>query len=626
MKHAETKLRYRSDIDGLRAIAIGSVVLFHYNFVRIAPGGYVGVDIFFVISGYLITALIVSDLERTSFSIERFYARRIQRIFPAAIGVYLFVTVAALVFQNDVDAVFTLRNTFFSSIFVSNIAFSTQSSYFGAQAENNAVLHTWSLSVEEQFYIFFPLLMTAMRGRSRRTQAAFLFGAIIIGVVVATRVMLRDQQSAFYLVQYRFWELAIGALLVVGGGKEIGSKAVAQAVTLVGLALIVGSIVLLDTTSPFPGITALPGCLGAAMILHGGRTEGVWTSWLLSLPPMRFLGLLSYSLYLWHWPIYVFHDLLFENRSTVSRVGLIFLAVAVSYGSWRWIETPFRSHAVRSLPPRRIIRFGVIAMVAAITLSFATLAIRMTVAPDASVVSAMLQWVYYDAGKEMRSGSCFLETGIDASAFDAADCLADHPGPKSILLIGDSHAAHLAGGLRRIYPDRPLSQATASGCRPLVDGEGLPHCRDLMRRVFEDHLRDQHYGTIILSGRWRENEVAAAFDTAQRLKIHADEVVVAGPIVEYRKPLPRLVARAAATGNPRLPDHYRLADRKALDETMIAAAPPGIRYFSSQAALCDPVCIFTDEAKMAPVQFDYGHLTPVGSDIVARKMNLGDRP
>jgi peptidoglycan/LPS O-acetylase OafA/YrhL len=345
---------YRADIDGLRAIAVLSVVLFH---ARVAPfsGGYVGVDIFFVISGFLITRLIADDIEQRRFSIVHFYERRIRRIFPALYLVVLICFIPALWLLMPLDLKRFGEAAAATTVFLSNVLFWHRSGYFGESATVQPLLHTWSLAVEEQFYVVYPLflivVMRLMRGHGRRL---LLIAGLLVASLIASVVITRYWPSAgFYLPASRAWELLLGAMLALRPPAPIHNRAMRELIAGGGLAAILAAIFLFSPETAFPGYAALLPCLGAAALIYAGTSGRSVATSLLGAPACRFVGLISYSFYLWHWPLIVFTQYWYDQRAPAWAVALAVLASAgLGALSWRWIEHPFRQK--QTFPRRRI--------------------------------------------------------------------------------------------------------------------------------------------------------------------------------------------------------------------------------------------------------------------------------
>jgi peptidoglycan/LPS O-acetylase OafA/YrhL len=341
-------LQYRSDIDGLRAIAVALVVLFHFGLP--VPGGFVGVDVFFVISGYLITGIVIREIQAGSFSLLSFYDRRIRRIFPALFAVVVATLILGAFILLPGDYKMTGRSALWSSLSLANFFFYGNTGYFDPGAETMPLLHIWSLAVEEQFYILWPasLVLLARTFHSKRWPLVYACLAVLAASFACSIYLLQSNpKAAFFLPQSRAWELAVGAaltLLPVNVWTRLAPAA--QPAGFTGLGLLLIGALLLTERAPFPGINALFPVLGAALIIPPwSRPTLVQRA--LSAAPLVFVGKISYSLYLWHWPVLVFwkHYIGGEDPSPLELAALFVIALALSYASWRWIEQPFRGRS-----------------------------------------------------------------------------------------------------------------------------------------------------------------------------------------------------------------------------------------------------------------------------------------
>src|SRR5262245_37675381 len=341
---ARARLEYRPEIDGLRALAIVPVVLFHAGIPGFA-GGYLGVDVFFVISGYLITSLILVGVQTGGrYSFRSFYERRARRILPALFVVMLTsLPFAWLLLTPEALRGFgaSLLST---SFFYSNILFWRESGYFDVATELKPLQHTWSLSIEEQFYLVFPITLVAIYRRAPRLVGPVLLAGMLVSLVLAEALNGGHPRATFYLAHGRAWELLLGAYLAFrertapfAAGSRSGGL-----LTLAGLLLVVGSMFAFDRGTPHPGIPALAPTLGTALVIVCGRTSSP-ARWLLTRRAVVLLGLISYSLYLWHQPVFAFaRAWTVREISLAGYVCLIGLSLLLAWLTWTWVERPFR--------------------------------------------------------------------------------------------------------------------------------------------------------------------------------------------------------------------------------------------------------------------------------------------
>jgi peptidoglycan/LPS O-acetylase OafA/YrhL len=337
-------MKYRSEIDGLRAIAVVSVILYHAGF-RIFKGGFIGVDVFFVISGYLITSILQEELKTDSFSIVRFYERRMRRILPALFFVIVVCLPIAWFCLPQPDMVDFSRSIFAVSIFMSNIFFMKTSTYFDIATEFKPFIHAWSLSVEEQYYVFFPLVLL-ITWRFWKRSIIFIFTIlIIISILSAQYASFYYPSQAFYLLPTRAWELLLGSIIAIYLSRNIINKYpnwLTEFGSYFGITLIITSVFLYDKNTPFPGFYALIPTIGASLIIIFAIPTTV-IGRLLSGRLLTFIGLISYSAYLWHQPLFAFSRHIKEGASSISIIStLLIMTLILAYFSWRFIEKPFR--------------------------------------------------------------------------------------------------------------------------------------------------------------------------------------------------------------------------------------------------------------------------------------------
>jgi len=351
---AALSTHYRPDIDGLRAVAVIPVVLFHSKIslfgVGLFPGGFVGVDIFFVISGYLISNILLHDIRRDQFSILTFYERRIRRIFPALFAVLLFAACAAFVILlpgalGEMDYFGT--HLFGATFFYSNYQFMSETGYFAAAAEDNPLLHLWSLAVEEQFYIVFPVYLYLVSRFFRDRPGLVTMAVLLVSLVYSIYLVQNNPAAAFYSTPARAWELMLGAMIAIYPRKAPMDQRLAQLLTVAGSGFIIYSILFYSEAMRFPGAAALTPCVGAALILYTGQSNVTQVSRLLSTGAFRYPGLISYSLYLWHWPVLVFYRLYAITPLTHAETAMLLAVMtAAAWASWKFIEAPFRTRNV----------------------------------------------------------------------------------------------------------------------------------------------------------------------------------------------------------------------------------------------------------------------------------------
>lgn len=610
-------MQYRPEIDGLRAVAVLAVVFYHCGFSRYIPGGFIGVDVFFVISGYLITGIIDRELRAGQFSLIGFYDRRVRRIIPALVVMVLATLSASFALQMPTEFSKTADGAISALLSYSNIYFFGLSGYFDAASANHPLLHTWSLAVEEQFYLVLPFLLLLM-ARNRIAPFALLAIAALLSLALSQWLVHRDMSAAYYMPYSRAWQLLIGSCVALLRPPVLGSL-LANLATFLGLGLITLSMAWINARMPFPGVTALPACIGAALILHVGAAHRTMVVTLLSAPPFRFIGLISYSLYLWHWPIWVLGAEVYEPRSFASRTAYCLLMLGVAFLSWRFVERPFRRlHGSRSskLP----IAAGLASVMLVAVLAYGlreTSSSFWQVPPNVERVAAFSS---HNIDPAIRAGKCFLTSADLASAYSDSECLHSSTDKRNILLVGDSHAAHLMPGFQKL-PQINVLQATASGCKPLLNTAGSSTCLALMDRILTEFLPRSNVDAVILAGRWSTDDVPQFPKLLKYLMKDGMRVIVLGPTLEYSTNLPKLLATGLYRHDPSYASKHQTQEPFAVDALLKSTViSSGAEYISMISTICpDGICTqWTDDGD--PLQFDYGHFTERGSELIVARL------
>ncbi|WP_343584967.1 acyltransferase family protein [Herbaspirillum sp.] len=495
-------LAYRRDIDGLRAVAVLSVVLYHAG-IGAVPGGFVGVDIFFVISGYLISTIIFHDLETGKFSLGRFYERRIRRIQPALVVMALLTAALCAVAFVPMDFKLFAQSVGATVLFSSNIYFYLKSGYFDPLAETKPLLHTWSLAVEEQYYLLFPLLALLLWRHARRHLAGVLAALALASFAFSVWQARAAPTAAFYLPFDRVWELLAGALLASGAVPPARSAALRTLLGCVGLAAMLAAVFLFSPHDVFPGERALLPCLGAALLIHAGQGGSAGANALLSTRPMVFTGRISYSLYLWHWPLIVVAQYVLLRKLRGWEVPLyLALAYVLAWASWKWIEQPWRDAKLIALSRSRI--FGVTAGVTAAGIAFAV-GIHVMDGMPGRFSPEVQQYaaVAFDTNP-MRS-RCDSPSRQRLAAGDA--CTIGAPdAPLSFALLGDSFGDALAAGVDQAARDAGKRGLllTHSGCFPLagVRQSDNHSCDGVADATLKLLARHPEIGNVVIAARW----------------------------------------------------------------------------------------------------------------------------
>jgi len=632
-RHSE----YRPDIDGLRAVAVLLVVFYHLKTAK-CTGGFIGVDAFFVISGYLLSSIIIADLDGGRFSLSDFYERRIRRIFPALLVLLSAVTVFGCVMLLPAELKRCAESLLAATFSVSNFYFWRHTGYFDATNGLSPLIHTWSLAVEEQFYLILPLVLRLLRplSRSKRVQVLSLIAlASLVGSAIGAE---KNDSAAFYLLPARAWELLLGTLLALYPARHQLSSGLRNFASFLGLALIIAPGFAYSDNTPFPGLAAIPPCLGTALVIFagGGPSHSITiASRLLSVQPLRWIGLISYSLYLWHWPLIVLSHTDTDVGNSIPprllKLCLLALSLGVAFLSWRFVELPFRYGRFR--PSRRLVfRFAVVGTAVLGAVAFSLMRFNGIPGRWSGEAVRVADYLDYNPDDQFRQGACFID-GDRGQRFNAAVCLKENPAQKSYLLVGDSHAASLWYGLSKTLADRNLMQATAAGCKPLVEDGTVPRifdrisqrqsqCQHLMAYIFKDYLPSHPPDTLLISARWVPEDLTGLRRTIKWAARFGIKVVVFGPMVEYDTPLPRLLAVSLQRNDMSIPHRHMLLANWLLDAQMarLADSETGAKYISLIAPVCERYNCASYAGEGVPLEFDSNHFTKQGSLLIAQRV------
>jgi peptidoglycan/LPS O-acetylase OafA/YrhL len=492
-------VQHRTDIDGLRAIAVLSVVLFHLNVPGVS-GGFVGVDIFFVISGYLISGIICREIDKVSFRFINFYERRIRRIFPALFLVLIIANLAAFYTLTPLAYRNFGQSSAAAGFSFSNIYFYKHSDYFGFGSSLLPLLHTWSLGVEEQFYIMIP--PTFFLGR--RT-LGLRWSTIILPMMTASFVFCVWQttaspNAAFYLPLSRAWEFLLGSMLATALVPTL-SRSQAEIAGWVGLLLIGAGMFGFTPNTPFPGVAAVVPCLGAALLIHAGESGLTSAGRLLSFDAMTWVGLISYSVYLWHWPIIVFSAVALGGKLTaVETMGVLAVIVAISTLSWRYVEQPFRTR--RNLFTRNRLFAG--AGVGCLVFLSVGFIISHSIGLPQRFDQAALRLAKGSEDFNPRRDACTDPPREKLAVGEVCD-IGDPSAPISFALVGDSYADAMMPGVAQaatLARQRGVVLIKA-GCYPLMGLQPNDKgCSAFMDGAFQWLGSARTIDTVLLIGRW----------------------------------------------------------------------------------------------------------------------------
>lgn len=501
-----TKPAYRPDIDGLRAVAVLSVVLYHYGATWL-PGGFTGVDVFFVISGFVITAKLRKEMEAGAFSILGFYDGRVRRIFPALLTMLAVTMAAGWFILMPGDYANLGESAAFAAFGLGNLFFLWNSGYFDQASELQPLLHTWSLGVEEQFYVVWPLILwLALRFlRSPIALAGLCLTIVVGGLIYAQYLVSTDPTAAFYLALPRSWELAVGAALIFL--PAVHHRLMGNIMAAAGALLIAYSLLFIQADGAFPGLAAAYACFGAALIVW--PKNHTLMSAALSFKPIVFIGLISYSLYLWHWPVLVLyrHYANGDMPSTTASTVLVGISALFSVISWRYVERPFRSRSALALSAAKLVpsAFLIAALVSSSGLLISTFQgwpIRVTEeATRLNNIDAM--WAWQCPAQVMPTGSPNERCSFGADWSSSTN---------RALLWGDSHAQHLVPILDVIGKEEGISFILRESC-PAALGLSIhrewpavanfrSQCQDVQKDMEAILASDSSIRTVVLASSW----------------------------------------------------------------------------------------------------------------------------
>ena len=648
-------MRYRPEIDGLRAIAVAAVILFHAGFALFG-GGFVGVDVFFVISGFLITSIIVEELKTGRFSVVRFYERRARRILPALFTVMAACVPFAYSLLSPDDLKDFAQSLAAICLFASNVLFWGESGYFDTQAELKPLLHTWSLAVEEQFYVVFPLLLLAVWRLGRKFLLALIGVIAVVSLVTSVDEVRNFPSAAFYLLPSRAWQLLVGALASLVADRWPSAALRQPAVRLAseafgwgGMAMIVMALFLFDEQTPFPGLNAALPTVGTVLVLLGA-SDRTSVGRMLAWRPLVGLGLISYSAYLWHQPLFAFtkHALLADLPTDLAIV-LCAVTIVLACLSWRYVEQPFRD---RSLISRGMVfALSAAGMAAFVGLGF--IGHRMS----DQITQVRLRSVDPARRSQFRTRESLV---ADRNAFvaqflpEAGKDFSADTATKKILILGDSVSEDLYSALmvnselfpgiefRRLMLDEPCMQAAAH----LVAKGELPESIDEKTcRVALERLRDGPLlpaaDVIVLCSNWPRYITHSTHEggiaLAEALAAKGRQVRIVGLMsIQEASSTAFLAIKNGLTVEQANGVAYHTVQRSKIDKPNgdargVAGRFENVRYLDKEAVFCDDeaksMLLYDADGQM--VFADNFHLTTLGGRYFGRQiaaLHWFDRP
>ena len=607
-------MKFRYDINALRAIAVLSVVLYHYN-IPYFKGGFAGVDVFFVISGYLMSRIIFNGIESGNFTFTGFYAKRVGRIIPALLAMVLVVSILGFFFYFPTDYQKNSQNAASALLFVSNIWFWQNSGYFDQASGSNIFIHTWSLSVEWQFYLLYPLLLLLFARINGQRLKLILFSGLTLLLFVASVIYVRyDSTAAFYWLPFRAWEMVAGGIAFLSEGY-LGKFKYRRLLAIAGYTIIALGMFGINSKMDWPGLYTLLPVVATFMVLVAGLNQGR----LLQHKLVQFMGQVSYSLYLWHWPVYVFAVYMGLSMGGATICMLLAIALLLAYLSYRYIES-FRLDANQT----RCIFVTTAALVCQTALlgTFNTNSIMFK--PQALRLADYRAQHEAERHQQFREDVCFITPKTGFKGFNKQVCLLTLPKHKNVLLIGDSHAADLYPSLDSALRGRNINlmQATAGGCYPVTDPQGTATCRDLMLFTYNKFIAHsyQSIAGIILSCNWQEHVTATddmewtmLKNTIQMIQARHIPLIIIGQNEVYTVPYPVIAAKECQFS---ISIHKQyLEPRAAKINTLLKA---NLKPWYIDVYHADNIPLPT--ASGIPYMFDQNHFTRYGADALVQQV------
>jgi peptidoglycan/LPS O-acetylase OafA/YrhL len=556
--NSESNLAYRHDIDGLRAIAVISVIVFHL-WHGVLPGGYLGVDIFFVLSGYLITSIIWREIQGNCFSIKTFYIRRIRRILPALLFLVTVVTIAAAFLLLPMDLVGYARSLISTLFFVQNVYFWRDTDYFSRLAEEKPLLHLWSLGIEEQFYLIFPILLILLARRSRLTTIVVIASLVILSYISNIFALrIGALLPAFYLLPTRVWELGCGALLAIVPSKHPQSKAAVNILGLFGLASLLISLVssnmILPSTVPVASIAVF----ATALIIWTGQSPLGVTRNLLSWKPISFVGLISYSLYLWHWPVFVLikYYNIDELSGLLSGIAVVLIVIAAVF-SWRYIEQPFRLPQMGTKRLMLWVAIGVMCQMIAAGAIYYTSGFPNRLDAEAAQINVATGTHYRCPVSEYLYFGGTRACSLSLPSRQVADA--------QLVLMGNSHAqmyAPLVRDILQTFGSKGIL-VPVTGCLPTATVNISSACAQVAEQNLRSVIALENVRVVVLAMTWEHGPLVRADgvlvsgssakalilglnDTIAKLSAANKKVVLVGPIAVPNWDVASIVSRSLA--------------------------------------------------------------------------------
>lgn len=601
--------KFRFDINALRAIAVTGVVFYHFK-LPFFNGGFSGVDIFFVISGYLMSKIVFIEFAKKTFSYKDFLIKRIKRIVPALLFVITTVTLISFFLYFPDEFKLQTTNALYSLLFYSNFWYIKHLGYFDPLSSSNIYLHTWSLSVEFQFYLFYPIFLILLNKLTKKRSVIILIFTLSIIAIFFFSIWRTKINgiASFFLLPTRSWELIIGGfvfLIEENLARAIHKKILA----IIGYILIVLSFLFLKSNLAWPGVyTWLPVGATCLIIMADANEFKLIRSRLI-----QNLGKISYSLYLWHWPVIVLGQYLGIGSSYFNNIALILISIGLASFTYSFIEM------------RKFDSFRLTVCLGFITTCiflFTRLPVNRFVFKKASLEMASYAPSSEEKRKQFSEGKCYIVPG-GVKDLNKGLCLKFQQGKRNILLLGDSHAAELSESLHDLLISRNvnLMQSTASGCLPLLDSHGESQCTDIMTYIYNDFIVNNHkkIDGVILTANWLkgyedpQNLIRRLDSTINYFKKYNLKIILIGQTESYSIPFHIILAREIQY-NTNLKYNYTIKDGETLNNLLKA------RFPECYIDIYNLKNIPNLNANHVPYLIDTDHFSKYGADLAAKKI------
>jgi peptidoglycan/LPS O-acetylase OafA/YrhL len=632
-------MNFRVDINALRSIAILSVVFYHFK-IPYVTGGFVGVDIFFVISGYLMTKIIIKKKIMDEFSLIDFYIDRIYRILPALLFLIFCLFVFGWFFLYPLEFERLAKESVSAILFISNILFHSQNGYFDANTDEIFLLHTWSLSVEWQFYMLYPLLIIFLvKVFSLKRLRLGLVVAFLMSLVYSIYLSFEDPMKGFYLLPSRSWEMLVGGLIYLYPMSKKLSPSLSSSLQIFSMVLMLISILYIDSSFPWPGYWALLPVSATVLFL----ISNFQTSVFVKSPIFQFLGTSSYSIYLWHWPVFIVLNMYGFMEENAFKILGVLLSILLGFISNKFIESIFLAFKIKNKRNKQSLYMSAVLMFLFVIpvwgvykLDGVTSDVRSINQDERSVFIQYYNNLQQDGLDDEYLVKCdFYNTKTNKSKVIIPDSCVNNSlinagGSKSVFLWGDSHAQALSYGLRNtLSKEFRFNQVATSGCSPSFGanniGSNIDNNCELSNKYAISSISKLKPEVVIIAQR-EHHELVDWVSIATLLKdLGVKEIVLIGPIPQFKPSLPAIYARYGWVDKANflsqgLDNDILLTDKAIKDKYKSLGGTFSVVSLFDLLCEADKCRVVTEDGSRNLMLVDYGHLSPEGSLFIADKV------